>query len=57
VLLISKDGLIPLSKALMSARVESKIALTDKIQNSVSDATSAYGSTFGWQCIQFPAAA
>jgi hypothetical protein len=54
VLLISKDGLVPLSKALMSARVENKIALTDKIQNSVSSATSAYGSTFGWQCIQFP---
>jgi hypothetical protein len=34
VLLISKDGLIPLSKALMSSRVDSKIALTDKIQNT-----------------------
>lgn len=53
VLLISKDGLIPLSKALMSSRVNTSIALTDKIQNTISTATSLYGSTFGWQCIQF----
>ncbi len=54
VLLISRDGLIPLSKALMSSRVNTKIALTDKIQNATSVATSSYGSSFGWQCIQFP---
>lgn len=54
VLLISKDGLMPLSKALMSARVNTKIALTDKIQNAISTATTLYSSTFGWQCIQFP---
>lgn len=54
VLLISRDGLLPLSKALMSARVTTKIALTDKIQNATSYATTLYGSSFGWQCIQFP---
>lgn len=54
VLLIGKDGLVPLSKALMSARVTTQIALTDKIQNTVSTSTSLYGSSFGWQVIQFP---
>lgn len=51
VMLISKDGLIPLSKALMSSRVSTQIALTDKIQNTVSTSTSLYGSSFGWQVI------
>lgn len=54
VMLISKDGLIPLSKALMSSRVNTSIALTDKIQNATSLATTNYASTFGWQVIQFP---
>lgn len=54
VLLISKDGLVPLSKALMSSRVNTTIALTDKIQNTVSTSTTSYGSNFGWQCLQFP---
>jgi len=55
VLLINKDGLIPLSKALMSSRVNNSVALTDNILNAVSQATSAYGSSFGWQVIQYPA--
>lgn len=54
VLLISKDGLLPLSKALMSSRVNTSLALTDKIQNVISEATTLYGTTFGWQAIQFP---
>lgn len=54
VMLISRDGLVPLSKALMSARISTKVALTDKIQNSMSIATTAYGSNYGWQAILFP---
>lgn len=54
VLLISKDGLVPLSKSLMSSRVNTQIALTDKIQNTVSAATTTYASNFGWQVLQFP---
>lgn len=54
VLLIGRDGLVPLSKALMSSRVNTQIALTDKIQNTVSSSTSSYSANFGWQVIQFP---
>lgn len=54
VLVICKDGLVPLSKALMSSRVNTSIALTDKIQNAISVATTSYGANFGWQPIQFP---
>lgn len=54
VLLIGKDGLVPLSKALMSARITTAVALTDKILNTISAATTLYGSNFGWQAILFP---
>lgn len=53
-LLISKEGLLPLSKALMSSRVNTKSALSDKIQQAVSDATSIYASNYGWQVMPFP---
>ena len=53
-LIISKDGLLPFSKAMMSSRVNTQSALTDKIQQAVSDATSVYGSNFGWQILPFP---
>lgn len=54
-LLINRDGLVPLSKALMSTRVNNQVALTDKIQQATSDATTSYNGNFGWQTILFPA--
>jgi hypothetical protein len=53
VLLIGKDGLVPLSKALMSSRVNTQVALTDKIQNTVSASTTTYGANFGWQVLLY----
>lgn len=53
-LMISRDGLLPMSKALMSSRVNTKIALTDKIQQATSEATTSYGGNFGWQTILYP---
>lgn len=53
VLYISQDGLVPLSGALQSSRVNPRVALTDKIQFAVSEAVSLYGSTFGWQVLYF----
>lgn len=55
-LVINKDGLLPLSKALMSSRVNSTPALTDKIQKAISAATSQYSGNFGWQIQLFPVA-
>jgi hypothetical protein len=54
-LMISRDGLIPISTSLPTSRVNNKVALTDKIQQAVSDATTQYGSTFGWQTLLYPA--
>ena len=53
-LVITQEGLVPLSQAIITGRIDTKIALTDKIQNSTSTAITNYGASFGWQVIQFP---
>jgi hypothetical protein len=53
-LLITQDGLVPLSGALQSSRLNPRVALTDKIQFAISDAVSNYSANFGWQVIPFP---
>jgi hypothetical protein len=53
-LIISQDGVLPLSKALQSSRLDPKISLTDKINYAMSAAVTSYGSNFGWQLIAFP---
>ena len=54
VTIICQDGLAPLSKSLMSSRVNSQEMLTDKIIHVISDYVSQYGSNFGWECCLFP---
>ena len=53
-LIITQDGLFPLSGALQSSRLNPKVALTDKIQRATSDAVIAYGTNFGWCVTPFP---
>ncbi len=53
-LLICQDGLLPLSAALQSSRLNPRVALTNKIQSAISDAVTNYGSNFGWQVLPFP---
>ncbi len=48
------EGLYPLSRGLLSSVVNRQGALTDKIQNSTSEATQAYGNNTGWQVELFP---
>lgn len=52
-LYISQDGVLPLSGALQSSRVNPRVALTDKIQSAMSTAATTYGSNFGWQLIYY----
>lgn len=54
ILYMSQDGLVPLSKALMSTRVNQKLALTDKVQHTITRYVDLYGSTFGWQTVMLP---
>lgn len=52
--IICQDGLAPLSKALMSSRVNSQEMLTNKIQHIMSDYVTQFGSNFGWETTLYP---
>lgn len=52
-LLLTTDGVLPLSGALQSSRLNPRVALTDKIQQAQSEATQQYGTNFGWQMMPF----
>lgn len=53
-LMITYDGIVPLSGALQSSRTNPRIAISDKIQFQVGTAISSYNANFGWQLIHFP---
>jgi len=48
------EGVFPLGKGLLSSSVDRRVALTDKIQNSVSLAANSYSANYGWQLCQYP---
>lgn len=54
VLVISQDGVYPLSKAIQSERIDASIAVSAKISSAISDAVTSYGANFGWQLLNFP---
>ena len=55
-LVITTEGVVPMSGALQSSRTNPRVAVTDKIRSAVSSAVASYGSNFGWQIIHYPAA-
>lgn len=55
-LILTHDGLFALSQYLQSDRVNQKSALSDKIQNAVSEVTASYSGNFGWEIINYQAA-
>jgi len=52
-LLLTQDGLVPLSSALQSSRLDPRVNLTDKIYFAVSQAATTYYANFGWQISYF----
>jgi hypothetical protein len=52
-LLLTQDGLVPLSSALQSSRLDPRVNLTDKIYYAVSQAATEYSQNFGWQINYF----
>lgn len=52
-LIICKDGLQPMSKALASSRVSTKTSMTDKIVQAMNTAIDQYSTVFGWECTVF----
>jgi hypothetical protein len=52
-LCITKDGLTPFSKTLMSSRVNTQIQLTNKIQRAMITSLQTSGGNFGWETTLF----
>lgn len=53
-LIVTVDGVEPMSTALISSRVNPRSAITDKIRQAMSDAVDLYGTNFGWQLCFYP---
>ena len=53
-LIITQDGVVPMSGALQSSRLDPRVSITNKIQFAMSAAISTYGSNFGWQLLPYP---
>lgn len=52
-LLLTQDGLVPMSSALQSSRLDPRVNLTDKIYFAITQAANSYYNEFGWQIILF----
>lgn len=53
-LVLTVNGVFPLSTALQSARIQLTQALTDKISSAMSLAAGLYGTNFGWEMQVYP---
>lgn len=51
---LTTDGLVPLSKALVADRSQPLIAITDKIRSAINGDAKLYGSNWGWQILLYP---
>jgi hypothetical protein len=49
ILILTEDGLVPLSAGLQSTRLDPRVNITDKIFYAISQAADNYSSNFGWQ--------
>jgi hypothetical protein len=52
-LIICRDGVVPMSSLLVSSKTTPVVTLTDKIQRAVSQSVALYGANFGWQMVYF----
>jgi hypothetical protein len=52
-LLLTEDGLTPMSAGLQSTRLDPRVNLTDKIFYAISKAADDYAQNFGWQMAYF----
>jgi hypothetical protein len=53
-LIITQDGVVPMSGALQSSRLDPRVSITNKIQYAMSAAISNYSTNFGWCLLYFP---
>jgi len=52
-LILTEDGLVPLSAGLQSTRLDPRVNITDKIFYAISRAADAYATNYGWQMNYF----
>lgn len=52
-LVMTDEGLYPLSKGLMSSSVDRRVSVTEKIQNGISSSVRMYHENFGWSLVLF----
>jgi hypothetical protein len=52
--LLTTDGLIPISKALVTDRSQPTVAITDKIRTAINGNAQTFGQNFGWQVVLYP---
>ena len=53
--IITQNGVFPLSAALQSATINNRLAITNIIEDAFASAARLYGSTFGWEATLYPA--
>jgi len=53
-LIITQDGVVPMSGSLQSSRLDPRVSITNKIQYAMSAAISTYGANFGWCLLYYP---
>ncbi len=53
-LIVTTDGVYPLSQALITARATPKAAVTDKISRAFTDIAATSSGFFGWQIVLYP---
>jgi hypothetical protein len=53
-LVITQDGVVPMSGSLQSSRLDPRVSITNKIQYAMSAAISTYGANFGWCLLYYP---
>lgn len=53
-LIINHDGIAQMSTSLMSSRVSTKSAITDKIQPAIANYASTWEENYGWDILLFP---
>lgn len=53
-MIICEQGVYPLGKGLLSSSIDRRVAITDKIQNSINSAINAYKGNTGWGLTLYP---
>lgn len=51
---ITRDGFLPLSKVLSKGRDSDKLAYSDKISSAVEKSLASYGDSDGWEAVFYP---